>query len=120
MDSEGNGTGMLSKGEGDGICTGHDKLKEMKTLISKNAKPEDVVTVYIGDSNTDLPCLLHADIGIIIGDGKSIIETCKRVGVNVESGVSLREVLTTARAENKELLLYHFHDWNSIINSGIL
>jgi phosphoserine phosphatase len=120
MDSEGKGTGMLSKAEEDGICTGPDKLREMKNLIDKYAKPDDVVTVYIGDSNTDLPCLLHADIGIIIGDGKSVIETCKRVGIKVESGGSLREVLTTRRTENKELILYHFHDWNSIIESGIL
>jgi soluble P-type ATPase len=111
---------MLSKAEEEGICTGPDKLREMKNLIDKYEKPEDIVTVYIGDSNTDLPCLLHADIGIIIGDGKSVIETCNRVGIKVESGGPLREVLVAARLKNKELILYHFHDWNSIIDSGIL
>jgi soluble P-type ATPase len=92
----------------------------MKKVIEKHAKPEVVLTVYVGDSNTDLPCLLHADIGILIGDGSSVLETCERVGITVESGGSMKDISRKARAEKKEPTLYHFENWHSIINSGIL
>jgi thiamine phosphate phosphatase / amino-HMP aminohydrolase len=111
---------MLTKAEDDGICTGHDKLREMKKIIEKRTKLGVVLTVYVGDSNTDLPCLLHADIGILIGDGRSVLETCERLGIWVESGRSMKDMSRKARADKKEQILYHFENWHSIINSGIL
>ena len=117
---DGKGTGMLSKSDEDGICTGPDKLREMKKVMTQKGGQEDVITVYIGDSNTDLPCLLYADIGIIIGDGKSVIETCERVGVKVESGglISIKGVQKVK--DEKELKLYHFDGWDLINKSGLL
>ena len=118
MDEEGKGTGIISKAFNTGICTGTDKLREMKVVIEKQGGSEDVVTVYIGDSDTDLPCLLHSDIGIIIGNGKSVRETCGRVGIKVESGPRLNEI--RKRKEGDALTLYHFEDWNGIRESGLL
>jgi|SRR5271170_3837024 len=118
MDSEGNGTGKLSKEGEMGICTGHDKLREMKTVLKKKSSSESVVTVYVGDSNTDLPCLLHADIGIIIGEGKSVIETCNRVGIKVHRDLSRRAI--KPKEEKTELILYHYDDWTAIVNSMLL
>jgi len=118
MDAEGKGTGVISKAFNTGICSGTDKLREMKIVLDKHAGSDDAVTVYIGDSNADLPCLLHADIGIIIGNGKSIIETCTRVGIKVESGPKLGRILK--KRDGDELMLYHFEDWNAIIRSGLL
>ena len=117
---DGKGTGMLSKSDEEGICTGPDKLREMKKVMAQKGGQEDVITVYIGDSNTDLPCLLYADIGIIIGDGKSVIETCERVGVKVESGglISIKGV--QEMNDEKELKLYHFEGWDLINKSGLL
>ena len=92
MDSEGKGTGKISKGDDSGICTGYDKLREMKKVIAEHATSDSFIMVYVGDSSTDLPCLLHADIGIIMGSGSSLLEICKRVGINVESGQSLRKI----------------------------
>jgi hypothetical protein len=112
MDSSGLGTGKLTKSYEEGIRTGADKLREMKLVLGDSQS----ITVYIGDSNTDLPCLLHADIGIIIGSGKSLIETCHRVGIVVEHGFSFKN--TTWR--KGILTLYHFNDWYGIIESGLL
>lgn len=117
---DGRGTGMLSKSGDEGICTGQDKLREMRKVMKQKGISEDDITVYIGDSNTDLPCLLYADIGIIIGEGKSVIETCNRVGVEVESGGLILMKETGIMNNEKELKLYHFDGWNSISKSGIL
>ena len=117
MDSEGKGTGKLSKEGETGICTGHDKLREMKNVLEKKASFESVVTVYVGDSNTDLPCLLHADIGIIIGEGKSVIETCNRVGIKVNRELSIGAI--KPKEEMAEPILYHYDDWTAIVNSSL-
>ena len=121
MDTEGKGTGKLNKNDVDGMCTGPDKLREMKKAIGEIPQLENVVTVYVGDSNTDLPCLLHADVGIIIGDGASLLETCDRVGIKVNSGRSLRDIVREKQTTRKDgLMFYHFHDWRAIIESGLL
>lgn len=116
----GKGTGKLTKAEEQGIRTGADKLREMQKVITKNRVKEEVVTVYIGDSNTDLPCLLEADIGIIIGDGKSIIETCRRVGINVEDGEQIELKGVTKEKDEKKRKLYHFKGWDAISKSGLI
>ena len=118
MDSEGRGTGKLTKEGKTGICTGHDKLREMKTVLEKKSSSEPIVTVYVGDSNTDLPCLLHVDIGIIIGEGKSVIETCNRVGIKVHKTLP-REAIRP-REKEAEVILYHHHDWTEVVNSILL
>ncbi|KAL9937161.1 hypothetical protein V8E36_003570 [Tilletia maclaganii] len=48
-----------------GIRTGKHKLEVLRSL---SLSSEDTITIYIGDSSTDLPCLLHAHIGILIGN----------------------------------------------------
>lgn len=116
---DGKGTGMLTKGDEQGICTGPDKLREMKKIVEKNRIPEDV-TVYIGDSNTDLPCLLYADIGIILGEGKSIIETCRRVGIPVDEGERIDVEDVGKGKVEKVKKLYHFEGWNGICESGLI
>src|SRR5437762_13093294 len=116
MDSEGKGTGIISKGDSNGICTGYDKLREMKKVIKQHATSDSFITVYIGDSNTDLPCLLHADIGVVIGNGTNLIETCNRVGINVEYDGSLREI-SQKEPRKGVISLYHFYDWHGIISS---
>lgn len=119
MDSEGKGTGIISIGDNTGICTGYDKLREMKKVVEETATSDSFIMVYIGDSITDLPCLLHADIGIIMGNSPGLIETCKRIGINVESGQSLRKI-DRERQKQGVISLYHFNDWYGIISSGLL
>src|SRR5579859_2212113 len=111
MDSEGKGTGKITKSNGDEIRNGLDKLREMKKVMQSHPT-EDAVTAYVGDSNTDLPCLLHADIGIIIGEAKSLRNTCERVGIRVENGASLREMTQIGKNVSAGHTLYWFFDWN--------
>lgn len=58
------------------IHTGIDKLNYFNTWKSQNPSP----TVYIGDSSTDLFCLLNATIGIVIENG-SILSTLNRLKI---------------------------------------
>ena|SRR2546423_934301 len=118
--TNGEGTGMLTKSDSEGICTGPDKLREMKKVLEKDGISEDVITVYIGDSNTDLPCLLYTDIGIIIGEGKSIIETCRRVGIQVDKGDQIDLNGVRERTDETERKLYHFEGWHEINKSGLI
>jgi thiamine phosphate phosphatase / amino-HMP aminohydrolase len=118
MDSEGKGTGRITKDVESGICMGRDKLREMKKVTENNPTSDRVVTVYIGDSNTDLPCLLHADIGIVMGDSASLIETCKRVGIKLNHGSLTRE-MEKRRDDLKDIALHQFRDWHAIIESGL-
>ncbi|PWN21623.1 hypothetical protein BCV69DRAFT_298624 [Microstroma glucosiphilum] len=91
------GTGALNKGaaEGEqegGIRTGLDKLRLMRREMSKaeekrlqNASAQQGKThsysVYAGDSNTDLPCLIEASLGLILGEGASLLSTLERIGL---------------------------------------
>ena len=117
MDSEGTGTGKISKGDESGICTGYDKLREMTNVIAHESTSQPFRTVYIGDSNTDLPCLLHADIGVIMGKTATLIETCKRVGLKVMSHKSFHEI--GRKESGQDLTLYQFNDWNGLLESGL-
>ena len=106
----GDGSGMLDRyfeeeGEGSrrrrGLWTAGDKLRGMRELVgerfsrecrerdgdggSEEVKPW---TVYVGDSPTDLACLLEADVGVCVrddgegsGEQKALRETLERVGV---------------------------------------
>jgi thiamine phosphate phosphatase / amino-HMP aminohydrolase len=118
MDSDGKGTGFISKGDESGICTGYDKLREMKKVIAEHSSSHLFTTVYVGDSDTDLPCLLHADIGIVMGDGATVIETCNRVGIQLRSHPSFREI--HPKRERQGNILYRFDSWHGIAQSGLL
>jgi hypothetical protein len=120
MDGQGKGTGRLSKSGESGIRTGMDKLREMDDILARNAPQEHVTTVYVGDSNTDLPCLLKAGIGIVIGDGESLIKTCGRVGVNVISNISLPDIIKSSPENRLTKTLYHYKDWQEILDGGLI
>ncbi|KAL8913556.1 MAG: hypothetical protein Q9171_001639 [Xanthocarpia ochracea] len=72
------------------ILTADDKLRVMTDLVGtgQNDKPPSLV-VYVGDSTTDLECLLHAEVGICLsgeadtmtGEQKELKETLDRLGI---------------------------------------
>ncbi|KAI3879262.1 hypothetical protein MKX03_013459 [Papaver bracteatum] len=77
----------------DGIFTGEVTSQAHQSVIAKVEYFEDMVakyaqehvriprSVYIGDSVSDLLCLLTADIGIVIGSNKSLIEVGNHYGI---------------------------------------
>ncbi|MCJ1365864.1 hypothetical protein MMC16_004989 [Acarospora aff. strigata] len=95
--SEGSGNG----GRGGGIWTSSDKAHVVRGMIEENTRTQTeagetetetgpdirTVTVYVGDSPTDLECLTLVDVGICIRDeplqsGQAALkEVLERVGV---------------------------------------
>lgn len=78
------------------LRTSKDKLEQMLPLTKhtthdsgNTAKEEQDLVIYIGDSTTDLECLVEADIGICIRDEpmgssqRDLAETCMRTGLAV-------------------------------------
>ncbi len=70
------------------IISSGDKLVQLELLRQKGSKtPQPVPVVYVGDSWTDLECLLAADMGICIRDEpmtstqKKLQDSLARVGV---------------------------------------
>lgn len=70
-----------------GIHTSRDKLETSKALTAHHT--EAIQIVYIGDSVTDLDCLVEADVGICVRDEtmssgqRELAETLQRVGIDV-------------------------------------
>lgn len=91
--------GMLSRcfdgGEGGGIWTAGDKGRVLRRLVAQDHGEEEkggnererARTVYVGDSVTDLECLMLVDVGICIRDEplqsgqEALRETLERIGV---------------------------------------
>lgn len=88
-DAEGITTGKLTRQEslgGEGIWTAAHKATMMDELVAGRGKH---TVVYVGDSSTDLMCLLKADFGIVVGD--KLDGVCGRIGVElvgVEDGIT--------------------------------
>lgn len=92
----GAGTGALNKGAAEGgIRTGLDKLRLMRQEMGRaegqrqqqqrgsgsGSGSGERYSVYAGDSNTDLPCLLEASLGLVLGEAASLLSTLERLGL---------------------------------------
>ncbi|KAB2611186.1 hypothetical protein D8674_019218 [Pyrus ussuriensis x Pyrus communis] len=49
-----------------------DKVQSFKEGLKNCSNDKKILTIYSGDSMGDLPCLLEADIGIVIGSSSSL------------------------------------------------
>ena len=72
------------------ICSAMDKKEAFEKLLSQwavedtdnEATEAQVVTIYVGDSTTDLGCLADASVGLYIGkDGDSLVQCLDRLGI---------------------------------------
>lgn len=111
-------TGALDRWFGDedgGIWTGWDKLRVMKDIIHNNekafkeGKAQGKLVVYVGDSTTDLLCLLEADVGIIFG--QKLDGVCERLGVEIQDGLGVEN---TGGTVGSRKILSRIEDWKEI------
>ncbi|KAI1319273.1 hypothetical protein EDD11_004410 [Mortierella claussenii] len=81
--------GHLSNGMVKVHClTGTDKLHAFQKVqrdyaVKHGLSPLDTKWAYLGDSSTDLGCLVEADVGIVIGKSSSLLTECERCGIQV-------------------------------------
>ena len=87
-----------------------DKEVQLENII-ENAENSSGVTIYIGDSFTDLLALLKADVGIIIGESESMYKVCNDFGIHVVPS-SEWSYERFSNEENK--VLYLVSTWNDI------
>ena len=71
-------------GEDHGIWTAEDKATTMNLYLAEGGV-EDGLVVYVGDSSTDLMCLLQADVGVVIGD--KLDGACERFAIELVDGL---------------------------------
>ncbi|KAH0612490.1 uncharacterized protein H6S33_008870 [Morchella sextelata] len=83
-------TGSLDRWFGDkdgGIWTGWDKLRVMRDIVEKNSGAgEECLVVYVGDSTSDLLCLLEADVGVVFGE--KLDKSCDTLGIEIREGLT--------------------------------
>ncbi|KAK9377110.1 HAD-like domain-containing protein [Lipomyces chichibuensis] len=109
FDKEGKGTGMMSCSDYV-LRTGADKAKLVKQLLARNSGQK---IVYVGDSTGDLHPLLDADIGVIMGEKKSLRDTCERVGITIKD-ISLLDVASPDDGK----VLYRIREWKELLLHG--
>ncbi|KAK9449439.1 uncharacterized protein V1518DRAFT_416016 [Limtongia smithiae] len=161
LDTAGRGTGLLTTGS---FCmrTGAHKAELLAAIRASpfTASREDIATqlansrlhgtlntgtddisitrrpkiIYIGDSTGDLAPLLKADVGVILGDKKSLRDTCARIGIDIRTldtrGVEGDRRLVSNRRSSSSLhdgaaddavrsrVLYSISSWHDIPSSG--
>ncbi|KAJ2482886.1 hypothetical protein IWW56_000727 [Coemansia sp. RSA 2131] len=62
--------------------------------------------VYAGDSLTDLPALLLADVGLLVGQSDNVAKWCRMLDVE----------FSKPRFDENDKTLYRLLDWSSAIN----
>lgn len=71
------------------LRTSTDKGRLLQQLRQTTDGKGNSLLIYIGDSSTDLDCLLTADIGVVVQDDpmgsgqKESAETCQRIGIGI-------------------------------------
>lgn len=106
-----------------GICTGNmdkkflsafDKEMQLEKIV-QDAGWKCGVTIYIGDSFNDLLALLKADIGLIIGNSKSMLKVCKDFGIHVLPLHEWSEARLTEKETAKfQRVLFSVKSWEEI------
>ena len=100
------------------LITGSSRLSAMKQLVSSLGGSKESEVIYIGDSGTDIECLLEDGIvGIVIlnDENSSLVQTMKRINVDIAPINKRKENLWGIGKE-----VYHMSDFSEIIGSSVL
>ena len=111
LDSNGLSSGLVGKQ----FISSFDKRVILKNIMEAE-KCQDKLTVFVGDSITDLLSMLEVDIGIIIGDSITLLRVAKIFGVNVLplSDILHQSELMEKCRNTKTKTLYVAQDWYQI------
>lgn len=113
FDESGLGTGKITKHKEnkEGIRVARDKKREMYRMVEewRNTVTGGAV-IYVGDSETDLMCLLDADIGIIM-NSPSMVDKCRKLGLTVRDAADIPESLN----DTSKTILYHASSFRALL-----
>ncbi|KAK0632556.1 HAD-like domain-containing protein [Immersiella caudata] len=91
------------------VLTAGDKLEATKVLVKEKGGGK---WMYLGDSTTDMACLLEADVGVVVAQGErsKLLQTLRRLGFEVRRVREGRAGLVWAR-DFEEVLKGGVLDW---------
>ncbi|ORX88612.1 hypothetical protein K493DRAFT_306478 [Basidiobolus meristosporus CBS 931.73] len=101
FDKNGISTGYIAPS----VVVAGDKLRAFKKLH----KPRGTASMYIGDSSTDLECLLEADYGVVVGNNTSLRKKLQVYDIQLKP-------LSQAKAEHRPKVLYSIEDWSELLS----
>ena len=118
------GSGRLDRvfgGADGGVWTAGDKARVMAAVaVGGGGDLSATRTVYVGDSSTDLACLLQADVGICIRDQVMTAEQQCLQGTLERIGVECRHVAGfDGRVEDGRKRLWWAGDFDQVCRSGV-
>lgn len=69
----------------EGVIEGdlHSCPDKTMAFIEEQTRAGAERSIYFGDGEADLGALLEADLGVVMGEARSLRSTCERIGVNV-------------------------------------
>lgn len=115
--AQGTTSGPMQHAQG-AIRTSGDKVRVFKHLRDQADCGVDILFIYVGDSTTDLECLLTSDVGICIHDDPmsssqmELAATCERLGVEL---LHIRDRKVFTPASGRRLLwardFHEITDW---------
>lgn len=96
------------------MLTGMDKRFILDAIKAKYSPAP--LTLYVGDGLHDLPCLLDADVGILMGDSPSLLDKLAKVGFssNVRSLSEWQEAFRDSRPQCPSGLV-HVQSWHEVL-----
>ncbi|KAJ2029098.1 hypothetical protein IWW57_001860 [Coemansia sp. S610] len=98
-------TGLSTGKIGPSVVGAKDKVDLL--IRAKNYTQQEhggvPLLVYAGDSLTDLPALILADIGLLFGNSRGVVEWCQRLGIDFGK----------PRGVEKSRILYKLTSWDT-------
>lgn len=72
------------------------------------------VRQYVGDSETDLMCLLDADVGVIM-NSPSMVDKCKKLGLHVQDNGRISDEKRQNESPAQKATLSHVKDFTAFL-----
>ncbi|KAI9818140.1 MAG: hypothetical protein M1827_000765 [Pycnora praestabilis] len=129
LEDEEGGIGTMSryfKDEGEGIWTAADKERVLNELLGDRShvgRQGETLSVYVGDSATDLCCLMRTHVGVVIRDQpiksgqKDLKRICERLSINVRPIAEYGDHCLSDSNAGKSL--WWAGDFNQILDSRL-
>lgn len=98
------------------VRTSDHKVKLLQKFCAREGSEHDMISIYVGDSTTDLDCLLEADVGFCVHDEpmgsgqRELAETCQRIGIDI-----LPSSRFTGQSIPRSKTLWFVKDFNTIV-----
>ncbi|CAM6124450.1 unnamed protein product [Calypogeia fissa] len=97
-----------------------DVVNGTNKKLEGTSSPKSPFTVYVGDSVTDLLCLLMADVGIVVGESSSLQRVVEAAGITIlplYSGLLQQQEAATTQVNTwtkVDGVLYKISSWHEL------